>query len=146
MAPLLYKARWLAEDPEALTFDNLHYIDINIPAADRVAAELTDLYAKYAYTPMAEPKDGVTTEASRLFKDFSREFQALYVQLCPNDCVNTGKNRNPWKHVAIISHMKKLSNQFGRGHPEVAYTLNMTDDGLWKLERDGKANDGPCDA
>ena len=24
LAPLLYKARWLAEDPEALTFDNLH--------------------------------------------------------------------------------------------------------------------------
>ncbi len=147
LAPVLYKARWLVEDPEALTFDNLQYIDIEVPPADRAAAQLTELYAKYAYAPMAEPRDGVKTEASRLFEAFSSEFRALYVQLCPDDTsVNLGKNRKPWKHAAIITHMQKLAIRFGKGHPEVLYTLNKTDDGLWKLERDGKTNDDPCDA
>lgn len=132
LAPILYKARWLTEDPKALTFENLQYVNIEIPTADRAAAQLTDLYAKYANAF----KNGVETKASSCFESFSKEFQALYIQLCPDDrSVNKGKNRKPWKHKAIISHMQTLADLFGKDHPEMLYTLEQGDDGLWRLEK-----------
>ena len=136
IAPILYKARWLTDDPEALTFENLQYIDIEIPSADRAAAQLTDLYVKYANVSMAESKDGVEPKESSSLESFSKEFQGLYIQICPDDrSVNTGKKRKPWQHAAISSHMQKLAERFGKDHPEMLYTLEQGDDGLWRLEK-----------
>ncbi len=142
LAPILYKARWLTDDPEALTFSNLRYIDIDTPSDDRAAEDIVSLYTKYANVLMAEPKDGIYTEESLCFADFSNEFQALYVQLCPDDTsVNIGKNRKPWQHTAIISHMRKLADRFGKGHPEVMYTLVKDPGGFWMLAKDDGADD-----
>lgn len=137
LAPILYKARWLAKDPMSLTFENLHYIDINVPSDDRAAEKLAILYAKYEDTIMAEPKKGEDeTEESQRFEEFSSDFQDLYLELCPYDkSVNNGKNREPWKHVAIQNHMKKLNEKFGKNHPEVLRDLNKRDDGCWWLTK-----------
>ena len=135
MASVLYKARWLCEEPEKLTPENFMYVDIDKPGGKQVEAMLDTLCSKYLDTPMLEPKKGLEVPEMRIFETFSRELQKLFTKLCPrNSSLNNGANRGSWKNRAINSHLAQLNIMAGLNTN--GYRLEKDSlTGFWKLMR-----------
>lgn len=111
LASVLYKARWLSAEPDKLTFDNLHFTDIDRPHDERSLSEVKAFFEPYLGVVLKEPSRNEKREETKQFEEFSRNFQKLFVGLKPNDSsINLGQNRDIWKHQAINNHLQELRN------------------------------------
>lgn len=108
-ASILYKARWLSAEPDKLTFDNLHFTDIDRSHNERALNEIMAFFESYLEVVLKEPSKDEKGEDTKQYEEFSRNFQELFVGLKPNDSsINLGKNREIWKHQAINNHLQEL--------------------------------------
>ena len=116
-ASILYKLKWLEG------FEPLNPIDLDIPEGKWVAEKIAEFCADYLNCPMKEN--------SEKFHAFSKKFQNIYRRVSPNDTsLNSGCNRNEWKHTAINNHFKSIAEKWS----EVPlYSLEKSEN-LWILK------------
>ena len=105
VASVIYKAEWIDIDPaRAVQVSELG----SAPMVD-----LIDFLEEY-----------VSSESNLYLNDpsferFSRDFQDLFHRAFPDEKINTGKNRDYWKHEAINNHLKTLNERLNNGSYEL---------------------------
>ena len=108
-APMLYKLKWLAENPDEVTAENMQYTDADVPAVNRELADLEKFLQSYVATKMLEPKSEKRPSVMRkAFTDFSSELQ----RRCASLLDETDHRDRSWKHDAIHNHLKILQEKY----------------------------------
>lgn len=105
VASVIYKAEWIDLDPaRAVQISELG----SAPMVD-----LIDFLEEY----VSSESNLYLNEPS--FERFSRDFQDLFHRAFPDEKINTGKNRDYWKHEAINNHLKTLNERLNNGSYEL---------------------------
>lgn len=100
-APILWKERWFYDGGVIPPGEESDYEDLDLVPLKHLQEFLQEYADEGTIFTESKEDEG--------FASFSKRFQELYVKVYPTDkSVNLGADREPMKHRALNSHMKKI--------------------------------------